>query len=257
LTALLYVVAFAFGAVLGSFLNVCIHRLPRGMSIVKPPSHCPRCGSTIRFYDNIPLVSFLLLRGRCRTCGAPISLRYPLVEALTGMVAVGSLFAFGLRLEAVVAFGFLAALEVVTFVDLEHRIIPDEISLGGMVVGLLLAAVGVTIPFKEALLGSLVGGGGLWLVAFVYEAVAKREGMGGGDIKLMGMIGAFLGYKGALFAIFGGALLGAFVGGALMVAKGADSKYAIPFGPFLSLGAAVYLFAGEGLVSWYLTLLRG
>lgn len=254
---ILYIAAFVLGSVVGSFLNVCIHRLPRGMSIVRPPSHCPSCGATIRYYDNVPLLSYLLLRGRCRACGARISLRYPLVEGLTGAFAVLALWAFGPSAHGFISFGLLCSLEVVSFVDLDHRIIPDEISLGGMAVGLLLALLGLSLPLREAVLGVLVGGGGLWLVAYLYEVIAKREGMGGGDVKLMGMVGAFLGYKGALFTIFSGSLLGALVGGILMALKGADAKYAVPFGPFLSAGAVLYLFFGEELLCWYMSLLHG
>lgn len=252
-----YIVAFALGSVVGSFLNVCIHRLPRGMSILRPPSHCPSCGATIRWYDNVPLLSYLVLRGKCRICGARISLRYPLVEGLTGTFAVLALSAFGPSAQGLISFGFLCSLEVVSFVDLERRIIPDEISLGGMAAGLLLALLELSIPLKEAVLGVLVGGGGLWLVAYLYELIAKREGMGGGDVKLMGMVGAFLGYKGALFTIFSGSLLGALVGGVLMAIEGADTKYALPFGPFLSAGAVLYLFFGQELLCWYMSLLHG
>lgn len=246
------VFAFVVGAIWGSFLNVCIYRLPRGLSIIRPRSFCPSCGSPIRARDNVPLVSFFLLKGRCRHCRSPIPWRYPVVEAITGGLAVlcHRLLPFPL---AIAYFLFLSALLVASFIDLEHRIIPDEISLGGMGAGVVLSLLGVTLPLREALLGIGVGAGGLFLVGWLYELVRGQEGLGGGDVKLMGMIGAFLGLEGALFALFSGALLGALVGLILMWKEGADTKYAIPFGPFLSLGALMYLTFGGTLVGAYLS----
>ena len=245
--------AFILGAIVGSFLNVVIYRLPRGLSIIGPRSFCPFCGNPIKPYDNIPLVSFLLLGGRCRSCRGRIPWRYPLVEGLTGLLALFCLHKFGLTLSALGYFAFLSALEASAFIDLEHRIIPDEISLGGTGAGVVLSLAGVTLPFGACLLGILVGAGGLFLVAWIYELLTKREGMGGGDIKLMGMIGAFLGPVGAAFAIFSGSFLGALIGLILVMRKG-DPRYPIPFGPFLAAGASLYLLDGEGLIRGYLSL---
>ena len=247
--------SFAFGSVVGSFLNVCIHRLPRGESIIRPGSHCPHCRSPIAFYDNVPILSYLILRGRCRSCGGRISPHYPLVEAMGGAGAVAAAIKFGFSPQALIYFALLCSLIVVSFIDLDHMIIPDEISLGGLAVGLALSFLHLLHGPKEALGGALVGGGTLWVVAEGHHLLTRREGMGGGDIKLMAMVGSFLGWKGVIFSIFSGSLFGSIVGLILMRAKGADSKYAIPFGPFLSLGAVCYIFFGKELMAWYKTLL--
>ena len=194
---------FLFGAVVGSFLNVCIVRIPRGDSIVNPPSHCPDCKTAIRFYDNIPLVSYVALLGRCRSCGERISSRYFFVELLMGSLAVALHYQFGLSLAFLVSFIFVAALIVISFIDLDVRIVPDVISLPGIVAGLVFSVVAryvINDPFElipsplSALIGILVGGGFLLALAWAYEAFTGVEGMGGGDIKLLAMIGAFLGW---------------------------------------------------------------
>jgi len=237
--------AFTLGAVVGSFLNVCIWRIPEGMSIVSPASHCPECGHSIPFYDNIPLVSYLLLRGRCRACGVRISPRYPLVEGLTALMALFLFLKFGLTLKFLAAFVFVSALILITFIDIDHQIIPDVISLPGIPICFLMAVFVMKLPFLEALLGLLIGGGSLYLIAVLYEVATKREGMGGGDIKLLAMLGAFLGWKSLLFILLVSSLVGAVVGISVMLVKGADMKYAVPFGPFLSIAAIAYLFVGE------------
>ncbi len=243
---------FIFGTIVGSFLNVCIHRLPREESIISPSSHCPQCGIPIRFYDNIPLVSFILLRGRCRACNAPISLRYPLVEFLTGIFSLIFLQRYGISLSYVIYFAFFAALTVVSFIDLSHRIIPDLISLPGIGIGLIVSWLHPHLAFRDSLIGILVGGGSLYIVASVYHLATKREGMGGGDIKLLAMIGAFIGWKGVLFTILCSSLVGTVVGVIVMfITAEANSKYAVPFGPFLSLGAVIYLLWGDALIHWY------
>lgn len=239
-------VAFLLGAVWGSFLNVCIWRLPRGISLLRPRSFCPSCGAKIRAYDNIPLLSFFLLRGKCRACGTPISWRYPLVEALTAFLALLCYLAFPLG-EALLYFLFCSALLVASFIDIDHRIIPDEISLGGTGAGVFFSLLEITVPLSDALFGIAVGAGGLLLVGGLYKALRKQEGIGGGDVKLMGMIGAFLGAKGVLFSLFSGSVMGAVFGLVMIWKRGADMKYQIPFGPFLSFGAFLYLFWGEPL----------
>ena len=235
----------------GSFLNVCIHRIPEGKSIVFPPSSCPHCNAAIAFYDNIPIVSYIVLLGGCRQCKSPISLRYPFVEFLTGLFSVILWKTFGFSIEFPVYFVFAASLIVITFIDLQHQIIPDVISLPGIAIGLF---VSYFLPhgILNSAIGILAGGGSLFLIAFGYHFITGREGMGGGDIKLLAMIGAFLGWKGVIITIFTGSFIGAVVGSALMLAKGKDSKYAIPFGPFLSLGAMISLFFGDALINWYI-----
>ena len=251
---MLFVIAFVGGAMLGSFLNVCIWRLPREESIVFPPSHCPQCQVPIRPWDNVPIVSYLVLRGRCRACGAGISWRYPAVEALTGTMAVLLLWRFGVTPAFAVAGVFVAAMIVISFIDLDHQIIPDEISLPGIVLGVIVAAVGYGPPLVDSVIGVLLGGGLLWAVAAGYAALMKRDGMGGGDIKLLAMIGAFLGWRAVLVTVILGSLSGAVIGIAWIGLRGADRRVPIPFGPFLAAGAVCALFCGDALIDWYLAL---
>lgn len=261
--AIIYIFVFAFGAAAGSFLNVCIRRVPEGGSIVSPGSRCPGCSTPIRFYDNVPIVSYIVLRGRCRECGAPISPEYPIVEALTAALTVLLFMRFGPSGALVVYFVFTAALIVITFIDLRLRIIPDVISLPGIALGLAASAAlafpgGWSVLFdgvQNSVVGIVLGGGVLLSVATAYHLVTGKEGMGGGDIKLLAMIGAFLGWRGVLVTLFTGSLVGALVGGILMLFFGKDSKYAVPFGPFLALGALVYLFTGEAILGWYMKVL--
>ena len=244
---------FIFGLCIGSFLNVCIYRLPSSMSIINPSrSFCPQCNSAIQFYDNIPVFSYIWLKGRCRNCKASISLRYPLVELMTGILAIAILFMFGLTLEGVVYFVFISSLLVITFIDIDHKIIPDIITLPGIPMGLLASFVLPAMTFKSSLLGLLAGGGSLLLVAWTYSLITRKEGMGGGDIKLLGMIGTFIGWKGVIFTIFAASLTGTLVGMIVMLLKGKNLKFAIPFGPFLSIGAMSYVFFGEEVIYWYL-----
>jgi len=246
--------AFAFGAVVGSFLNVCIWRVPIGKSIVYPGSHCPRCGNPVRARDNIPILGYLLLRGRCRDCGAAIGIRYPIVEILTGVLVALLLYRFGLSWEFAVNAVFVAALITISGIDLDHQIIPDVISLPGIVVGLLVSLAGVGPSILDSAIGVLLGGGLLYGVAVGYQALTGREGMGGGDIKLLAMIGAFLGWRGVLVTLILGSLSGAVVGIVMILGRGADTRVAIPFGPFLAAGAIAALFCGDALINWYLDL---
>ncbi|MGD8981754.1 MAG: prepilin peptidase [Desulfobacterales bacterium] len=243
---------FMFGMCIGSFLNVCIYRLPSSTSIINPSrSFCPQCNSAIQFYDNIPVLSYLWLKGRCRNCKAPISPRYPLVELMTGILAIAILFKFHLTLEGVIYFVFTSSLLVITFIDIDHKIIPDIISLPGIPIGLAASFVLPAMTFKSSLLGLLAGGGSLLLVAWTYSLITRKEGMGGGDIKLLGMIGTFIGWKGVIFTIFAASLTGTLVGMIVMLLKGKNLKFAIPFGPFLSIGAMSYVFFGEKVIFWY------
>ncbi len=240
------IASFFLGLVVGSFLNVCIHRLPQKESILFPSSYCPHCKGKIPFYDNIPILSFLILRGRCRQCKKPIPLRYPLVELLTAFLSLALYSNFGPTSNYLIYFPFAASLLVVTFIDLEHQIIPDLVTLPGIILGF-----GLSFLFNrhtDSLAGILFGGGSLFLVAFLYQILTKREGMGGGDIKLLAMIGAFLDWKGVGFTLFFSSLLGSVIGSLLMVIKGKNGKYPIPFGPFLSLTSLSYLLWGDKIL---------
>ena len=242
--ALLYIFFTAVGAVVGSFLNVLIFRIPEGQSIVLPSSHCPKCGHAVRVYDNIPIISYLILRGKCRDCHEKISVQYPVVEAITALISLFLFLKFGLSFKYLSSFIFTCALITITFIDLRHQIIPDVISLPGIPVFFLLAVFFMNLTIWESLLGILIGGGCLFAIAFTYEIITKREGMGGGDIKLLAMLGAFLGWKSLFFILFVSSLLGAVIGVSAMIIKGQDMKYAVPFGPFLSIAAVLYLFVG-------------
>ena len=252
-----------FGAVVGSFLNVCIARIPKGESVIRPGSHCPSCSTAIRFYDNIPLISYVLLRGLCRACGERISPRYFVVELLMASLAVALYYQFGFGLAFFVSFVFVAALIVISFIDLDVRIVPDVISLPGIIAGLLFAVIGrylIHDPFElvptpmSALLGVLIGGGFLLALAWAYEAFTGVEGMGGGDIKLLAMIGAFLGWPSIPVTLFFSSLGGSVIGLTAMLVKGVGRKYALPFAPFLCLGALLYLFFGRKLIQFYLSV---
>lgn len=248
------IVAFIFGAVVGSFLNVCICRMPKDESVVSPPSHCPRCDYQIRWYDNIPMFSYMLLRGKCRGCGTHISLQYPVVELLNGLLTLALFLKFGPTISFLALFLFCSALVVITFIDLEHQIIPDEISLSGIVIGFVFSFFLPWLTWLNSLLGILLGGGSLLLVAYGYQLLTGKEGMGGGDIKLLAMMGAFLGWKSVLFIIFASSLIGSVVGITMMLVQKKDSKLAIPFGPYLAFGAVLYIFSGPQLIHWYLNL---
>ena len=243
-----------FGMVVGSFLNVCICRMPKDESIVFPPSHCPHCSYQIRWYDNIPLLSYLLLRGKCRKCGAHISLQYPLVELINGVLTLLLFLRSGPTVAFGVLFLFCSALVVITFIDIEHQIIPDEISLSGIVVGFVLSFFLKGHTWLNSLLGILLGGGSLLFVAYAYQLLTGKEGMGGGDIKLLAMMGAFLGWKAVPFIIFASSLIGSLVGVSIMLLQKKDAKLAIPFGPYLAFGAVLYIFYGKPLIHWYLGL---
>jgi leader peptidase (prepilin peptidase)/N-methyltransferase len=253
--------ALALGAATGSFLNVVIYRLPAGQSVVKPRSHCTSCGYTIPWYDNIPILSWLVLRGRCRRCQESFSARYPIIEALTALLLLALLVRFGVGVDLLFAFYFACSLLVVTYIDLDHRIIPDRVTLPGIAVGLLFALFAPPEVRWTAVqawaIGTLVGGGILWLVAWGYHAATGRDGMGGGDIKLLAMIGAFLGWQGVLLTLLLSSFIGSAVGVAIMVRQRSDSKLAIPFGPFLALAALIALFWGDQIVSWYIGSLYG
>ncbi len=246
--------AAIFGLFIGSFLNVCIYRIPKEESIVWPGSHCPQCGQAVKPWDNIPVLSYILLRGRCRSCRIRISPRYPLVELLSGLICLGMLYKFGPTLSFIIYYIWAAALLVVTFIDLDYQIIPDRISLGGIVIGLICVYF-LPIGYKDALIGLGLGAGGLMAVIYGYYFLTGKQGMGGGDVKLLGMIGVFIGWQGVIFTIFMASLIGSIVGVSWMLYKGKDMKAAIPFGPFLALGALIFVFWGDPMIGWYFGLM--
>jgi leader peptidase (prepilin peptidase)/N-methyltransferase len=241
----------AFGLLWGSFLNVVIHRLPLDESVVTPRSRCPSCRSLIRWYQNIPVLSWLALRARCANCGTRISFRYPLVELLTGALFTLAAWRYPFPAAWPFQFWFLGALVACTFIDIDHWILPDKITLPGIAVGFVGSFVSPQVSWIESAAGILVGGGILYAVAWGYRAFAKKDGLGGGDIKFLAMIGAFLGAKGALATLVlsscGGSVLGIF----LILLRGKKSGTAIQFGPFLALGALAAFFFGEPLWQWY------
>lgn len=240
--------SFLLGLMVGSFLNVCICRLPEHKSIVTPPSSCPHCQQPIKAYDNIPLLSFIILRGRCRYCGEAVSWQYPAVELITGLLFLGLAYSWGLGGQVFVYALLASALLVVSVIDLQHQIIPDKVTLPGIVLGLGFSFFSLLpVDFVQSLIGLAVGGGILYAVA-----VISRGGMGGGDIKLMALIGVFLGWQKALLTIFLGVLVGSIVGVALMLFRGKGRKDKIPFGPFLALGAIISIFWGQEIINWYL-----
>ncbi|RPI11526.1 MAG: prepilin peptidase [Zetaproteobacteria bacterium] len=248
--------AFLLGAIVGSFLNVCIHRLPQGESVVAPRSRCPACGAPIRAWDNIPLVSFLILRGRCRNCGQPISWRYPLVEALTGLLFALIVARVGLTPLAASLLLFVSALVVITFIDIDHQIIPNIVTLPGIPLGLLAGVLFGEPPVLDRVLGTLAGAGFLYLVLLYGGAVYGQDAMGEGDLNLIALVGAFLGWQAVVVTILLACLVGSVVGLSLIALKRLGRREHIPFGPFLSLGAVIALFCGQHLVAWYSTLLR-
>jgi len=255
-----YLVVGLFGACVGSFLNVCIYRLPLGRSIVKPRSQCPRCRKQIHWYDNVPLFSYVFLQGKCRHCGGRIPPRYILVEVITIGLSVATFAHFGKLPEYLIYFCFLVApLIVVTFIDLEHRLIPDVISLPGIAAGAMARLAFNTGPsftpvLIDIILGILVGGGFLCIVGLGYEWLKKQEGLGGGDVKLAAMLGAFFGWKAIIFILLVSSVLGSVVGLFLILIFRKGLKYAMPFGPFLVAAAYIYLFWGEKILNWYLGL---
>lgn len=252
------VFAFIFGAIVGSFLNVCIHRMPLSESIIKPRSYCPKCKKGIPWYDNIPFLSYMLLGAKCRFCKEKIAFRYFLVELITALTFLIFFSIFGLSFKLIFYLIFVCGLIVATFVDIQHRIIPDEISVGGLVIGLLLTAIG---SFKlqtilNSFLGIIIGGGIIYLTGYLFDLVyfkllkrpaiqGETESMGGGDVKLLAMIGAFLGWQNAVLTFFLAPFFGGVIGIINLVVK---KDHTIPYGPFLSLAAIVSLFWGDKII---------
>lgn len=243
------ILLFLTGLVMGSFANVCIHRIPKGESIIFPNSHCPHCHHALTILENIPLVSFVVLRGRCHYCQERISWRYPVVEFLTGLLYLTMLARFGFSISAFVYMAFGTVLIIVSFIDLKEKIIPDELSLPGAAIGLILSAFLLPVGFLNALIGMAFGGGILLFIAFI-----SKGGMGGGDVKLMAMIGAFLGWPDVVVSLFVAVLIGSLVGVLLVLLRIKGRKDAVPFGPFLALGAIISTLYGPDLIMWYLSV---
>ncbi|MDD5281388.1 MAG: prepilin peptidase [Candidatus Omnitrophica bacterium] len=265
------IIVFIFGSIVGSFLNVCIHRMPKSESVVWPRSHCPKCQKRIPGYDNIPFISYILLKGRCRFCKEKISLRYPLVELLTALLTVALFNRFGLSYSFFLYMVMLWGLIIATFVDIRHRIIPDEVSIGGLIIGFIMVSVkGFAFnplrynfhPMLRSLLGIVVGGGIIYLTGVLFDLVyfkwlkkpainGETESMGGGDVKLLAMIGAFIGWQKALLTFFLAPFLGIVVSIATLIKK---NDHTIPYGPFLSFAALVSLFWADKIIQLILPI---
>ncbi|MDD2749122.1 A24 family peptidase [Acidithiobacillus sp.] len=255
-----YVFVGLFGLLIGSFLNVVVHRVPRRESIIRPSSHCPQCGHVLRAWENIPVLSWLLLRGRCHSCGSSISWRYPALELLTGIFSVVVAWQWGFRWSLIPALFFTWTLLALTLIDLETQLLPDRITKPGMLLGLLINAsaflgsgLALTTPLN-ALLGIVLGYGSLWLLATVYLKMTGRHGMGGGDLKLLGLIGAWLGWQAVFLTLFIAAISGGLVATVFLL-RGKGRDYAIPFGPYLALGGWLMLLWPGDIIHAYLHLL--
>jgi leader peptidase (prepilin peptidase)/N-methyltransferase len=252
------IIAGLFGAIVGSFLNVVILRLPdQEQSIVFPASHCPKCSSTLHWYENIPIISYIFLRGKCGHCRASIPLQYPLVELMMALLSAAVFYKFQLSAAAAGYFVFCAALLVIIFIDIHHQIIPDVISLPGIVLGFAFSLVSETVTWQSSLIGLLVGGGVLYAVAFFYYLFRKIDGMGGGDIKLLAMIGAWLGWQSLPFVIFASSLSGSIIGLIAMFYQKKGGRTRIPFGPFLSFAALIYIFYSEKILYFFNLYMTG
>ncbi len=247
--------AAVLGLIFGSFLNVVIHRLPLGRSIVMPRSRCPYCDGSIRFRDNIPVLSFLLLRGRCARCSAPISWRYPLIELTTAGLFVACAARFGLSIEAAIGVLFCMLMLTLAMIDADHYLLPDRITLPGIILGLALQPWLPRTTFLEAVAGTLIGAGGLVLTINFWYWLRKEEGMGMGDVNMLALVGAFLGWEGVAITLFISALAGAVAGLALVLTGKLNLRSKLPFGTFLALGGVIALFWGEQIVAYYRDIL--
>lgn len=255
---IILIFSLLYGAVVGSFLNVVILRMPLdNTSVVFPASHCPSCNTPLRWYENIPIISYLFLKGKCAHCNTSISLQYPIVELLMALLTAAVVQRFGLSLTGLGYFFFLAALLTIVWIDIHHQIIPDLISLPGVVIGFCFSFFNSTVSWQSSLIGILAGGGILYSIAALYFILRKQEGMGGGDIKLLAMIGAFLGWQSLLFVIFFSSVTGTIVGLAAMVKQRKGGATRIPFGPFLSVAAMVYLFFNMEIHYYFRLYLAG
>jgi leader peptidase (prepilin peptidase)/N-methyltransferase len=245
------ILIFIIGLILGSFYNICIVRIPQQMSFVSPRSHCSSCKRTLQVYDLIPVVSYLLLKGKCRYCNVRISLRYPIVELLTGILFGGLYFKYSFTLSFFVYAVLTSVLLVAAFIDIEHRIIPNGLVLFGSIIALVFDILQLHVNWLDGLLGMLVGGGILLLIALLSLILLKKEGMGGGDVKLMGMIGLFLGWRLTLLTLVLSIYIGGFIGGIVLLARWKKADDYIPYGPFIALGTLITMFFGNEILLWY------
>jgi len=243
---------FILGLIVGSFSNVCIYRIPRNESIIYPASHCPKCRSKIKPVDNIPLLSFILLKGRCRNCKSKISIQYPIVELLTGLTYLIIYLTYGLSVQTLIFIILSSALIIIAFIDLNEQIVPDVISLPGIVIGFIISFFVPYISFINSALGVAVGGGIILIIGLGGSVIFKKEAMGGGDVKLAAMIGAFLGWRYIVISLFLGFFLGALAGIFLILSKIKSREDVVPFGPFIVLGSIITLLWGEKIISWYI-----
>ena len=246
------VLIFILGLIVGSFSNVCIYRIPKNESIIYPASHCPKCHSNISPKDNIPLLSYILLKGRCRNCKSKISIQYPIVELLTGLIYLIIYLTYGLSIQSLIYIILSSALIIIAFIDLNEQIVPDVISLPGIVIGFIISFFVPYISFINSALGVVVGGGIILIIGLAGSVIFKKEAMGGGDVKLAAMIGAFLGWRYILISLFLGFFLGALAGIILILSKIKSREDTVPFGPFIVLGSFITLFWGEKIISWYI-----
>jgi len=245
------IIIFILGLVIGSFSNVCIYRIPKNESIVFPASHCTSCQTPIKAMDNIPVLSYFLLKGKCRNCGEKFSIRYPIVEFLTGVVYILIFLIYGRNLQTLIYAILSSALIIISFIDLDEQIIPDEISLPGIVLGFLISFFVPYISYFNSLFGILTGGGIIFLIALAGLVIFKKEAMGGGDVKLAAMIGAFIGWRYIILSLFIGFFIGAVTGIVLILSKVKNKDDIIPFGPFIVLGSILTILWGKDLLSWY------
>jgi leader peptidase (prepilin peptidase)/N-methyltransferase len=251
----LLLLATIFGLVIGSFLNVCIHRIPLRMSLVSPPSRCPKCGRPVRWFDNIPVLSWILLGGKCRSCENRISAQYPMVELATGLAFLAVAWVTPPGLQLVARLIFVCLLVVLFGIDLEHQLLPDVITLPGIAIGLIFSVV-ASPGWQNALMGVVLGAGVLYAIAGAYYVVRRQEGLGMGDVKMLAMIGAFLGWQAVLVTLVLSSFAGALVGLGLMAIQRGSMKLALPYGTFLALGAVAAMLVGEPLIAWYVGFYR-
>lgn len=257
-TTAILIFATIFGALVGSFLNVVILRLPKeGASIIFPASHCPKCETQLHWFENIPIISWLILRGKCRTCKVSISVQYPLVELAMALLSFCLISKFQLSIAYVGYFVFGAALLTIIVIDLYHQIIPDVISLPGIIFGFCFSFINPSVYWLDSLIGLFVGGGFLYAIAWAYYILRKQEGMGGGDIKLLAMLGAWLGYQSLLFIVFFSSFTGAIIGIIALKVQKSGANTRIPFGPFLSVAGLVYLFWSVEIQHYFMLYITG
>ncbi len=246
------ILIFILGLIVGSFSNVCIYRIPRNESIIYPASHCPKCRTKIKPIDNIPLLSYILLKGGCRNCKSKISIQYPVVEFLTGLIYLIIYLIYGVSIQSLIYIILSSALIIITFIDLNEQIVPDVISLPGIVIGFILSFFIPYISFIDSALGVVAGGGIILIIGLAGSVIFKKEAMGGGDVKLAAMIGAFLGWRYVIISLFLGFFLGALAGIILILSKIKSREDVVPFGPFIVLGSLITLLWGEKIITWYI-----